>query len=38
MYIRIFFLGVHHCTAHKYSTKAVINASKLIKKFDHYHI
>jgi len=33
--IHMFLLRVHYCTAHTYSTKAVIDASRLIKKFDH---
>jgi len=26
---------IHYCTARKYSTETVINASRLINKFDH---
>jgi len=29
--------GTHHCRAHKYSTETVINASRLINKFDDHH-
>jgi len=30
--------GIHYCTAHKYSTETVINASRLINKFDHSYV
>jgi len=35
--MRIFFCqeGIHYCTAHKYSTESVIDASRLINTFDH---
>jgi len=37
MYMRIFYQErIHCCTAHKYSTETVINASRLINKFDHF--
>jgi len=30
--------GIYYCAAHKYSTETVINASRLINKFDHCYI
>jgi len=32
---RYLFTKKEYCTAHKYSTETVINASRIIKKFDH---
>jgi len=30
--------GIHYCTAHKYSTETVINASRFINKHDYFYI
>ena len=36
-YKRIYFYqeGIHYCTAHKYSTDTVIDASRFMNRFDH---
>jgi len=38
MYISFYQEGIHYCEAHTYSTETVINASRLINKFDHCYI
>jgi len=39
-YIRVYFYqeGIHYCTAHKYSTETVIDASRFINRFDQCYV
>ena len=38
MFVSFYQVRIHYCTAHKYSAETVINASRLINKFDYCYI